>query len=169
MIKNIFCICVLLFGIEVFAQDFQGKRIKAHINVDKNLDEKITKALELIERGLQEPSFYQKIAETKKFTCLTMPHDQVLKIIQESTFEIELVSEKLSDVVTASTTESTITLNHDYEQNVQAWSNTLFHEMLHVIGFSHCGLNNPRIFRHILKSVPYKVGDYMEETILKLP
>ena len=169
MIKSIFCFCLLVLGANAFAQDYQGKRIHARINVEKNLYEKITKALDLIERGLEEPNFYQKIAETKKFTCLTIPEDQILKTIQESPFEIELQSEKLSDVVTASTSSNIITLNHAYDQNVQEWSNTLFHEMLHVIGFSHCGLNNPRLFRFILKSVPYKVGDYMEETISALP
>lgn len=168
MIRNLFGVCFLFLSLEAFAQDYQGKRIHARINVDQNLYKKIVSALDLIERGLEEPSFYQKIADTKKFTCLNMPQDQVLKTIQESPFEIELLSEKLSDVVTASTTANTITLNHDYEQSVQSWSNTLFHEMLHVIGFSHCGLNNPRIFKFILKSVPYKVGDYMEETISKL-
>jgi hypothetical protein len=169
MIKSIFYFCLLFVGLEALAQDFHGKRIHARININQNLYEKISKALDLIERGLEQPSFYQKIADTKKFTCLTIPHDQVLKKIQESSFEIELQSEKLSDVVTASTSYDVITLNHDYEQSVQDWSNTLFHEMLHVIGFSHCGLNNPRIFRYILKSVPYKVGDYMEETISALP
>lgn len=169
MIKSIFCFCLLALGANAFAQDYHGKRIHARININQNLYEKISKALDLIERGLEQPSFYQKIADTKKFTCLTIPHDQVLKKIQESSFEIELQSEKLSDVVTASTSYDVITLNHDYEQTVQDWSNTLFHEMLHVIGFSHCGLNNPRIFRYILKSVPYKVGDYMEETISALP
>jgi predicted Zn-dependent protease len=42
-------------------------------------------------------------------------------------------------------------------------ANTLFHEALHVIGFGHCNKNNIKLYPWIQRSIPYKLGDFLEE------
>lgn len=144
--------------------DYHGYHINARINVSPEMESQVIDVLDQITSGLLGDELYQKMAD-KKFTCTKMSNEEIIQKIQDSHFEIIIQADTLGDRVTASTTDNIITINQNFKQDNFSWTNTLFHEMLHTIGFGHCGHNNPRIYRKILRSVPYLGGDMMEEVI----
>lgn len=157
---------VSFYSLFSYATTFQGERIQVEINVPESMEKMIIQSLQYIEQGLTRESLYKKIDDTKNFTCLFhMEKNEVAPFIRTVQFDFNILSAKLGDSVTASTTGNNVTINHNYKQGTKNWSNTLFHEMLHVVDFSHCGYNSPRWHKKILRSVPYLVGDYMEEEI----
>lgn len=167
--RYLLTILVSWYSLVSYAGTFQGERIQADITLPPAMEKMVMESLQYIETGLTRETFYQKIANNQNYTCLYhMDQMAVAPFIKTVQFDFTIKGDVLGDSVTASTTKSVVTINTNYKQTTKNWSNTLFHEMLHVVGFSHCGYNNPRFHKKILRSVPYQVGDYMEEEIESL-
>lgn len=156
---------LILFAPSVYGMTYVSPKMKVEVNVAEEMEPMIFSTLDLITIGLSSDYLYLKFKETSKFKCTSKNSESIAKEIEDSYFRFNIHTAVLGDRVTAHTIGSTITLNSNFEQSELEWSNTIFHEMLHVIGYGHCGKNNPRIYRKILKSVPYLGGDYMQETL----
>lgn len=158
--------CLVTMTIQ--ATEYHGNRIHAQIDVNPEMEDRIVKILDLIEMGLEQDELYTLIGGVARYSCTKeTPSYAVAKNIRASNFNLVIESAVLGSRVTASTSSRAITINEIYNQSLTSWTNTLFHEMLHVIGYGHCGKNDPRFHPKILKSVPYMAGDMMEVVVKK--
>lgn len=159
---------LFLIAPSVYGATYVSPKMKVELNAPGEMEPMIISTLDLITMGLSTDTLYMKFKDTQKFKCTSKNSEIIASEIENSYFRFNIQTAVLGDHVTAQTIGSTITLNSNFDQTQLQWVNTIFHEMLHVIGFGHCGKNNPRIYRKILKSVPYLGGDYMQETLTNL-
>jgi hypothetical protein len=161
-------IILLSLVTNAYATTYVSPKMKVDVETPNEMEPLVITVLDLITTGLSTDDLYLKFKDTTRFKCTDKTPDEIASEIERSFFKFNIKTDVLGDRVTAHTIGTTITLNSNFEQSELEWSNTIFHEMLHVIGFGHCGKNNPRIYKKILKSVPYLGGDYMQETLSSL-
>ncbi|MBL7666276.1 MAG: hypothetical protein JNM93_14160 [Bacteriovoracaceae bacterium] len=169
--KMIFVVSLFLSASAVHALDLEPtfqRKLKG------SFKSKIQLALENLETVLASPEFYERVASIKSYTCMDSHSNgvtlarQVAPYLKKAKISFSLRSYWGWSAV-AATEGSVISLNKRYKKNsVNAWSNTLIHEILHAGGFGHCGLNDISRYPHILEAVPYKVGDVVEEMLDEL-
>jgi hypothetical protein len=91
--------------------------------------------------------------------------EESLNFIDQAQVQIDVSFFTANNSVVASTGINSISFNTNmfYYNDDAEVANTLFHESLHALGFSHCNKNNIRLYPKIKRSIPYKFGDFIEE------
>jgi ssRNA-specific RNase YbeY (16S rRNA maturation enzyme) len=89
----------------------------------------------------------------------------VLNHLEAATAKIKIKFFTASPNILGSTSGNTISfnVNNFATRPDKEVANTLFHESLHTMGYGHCGKNNIRLFPKIKRSIPYKLGNFVEE------
>lgn len=136
----------------------------------KNL-ETLNNAAELLRNKLSVIDWQKEIDKIESFTCLapdpfdnsgvTSKHD-LPHYLRGVSLEVNVTLYRPWNRNTiAKRVGNTISFAKRYmRREIEPIANTLFHELLHVAGFSHCGDNsNNELTR---QSVPYVLGDLIE-------
>ena len=120
--------------------------------------------------GSQE---FQDYVVQNKYACYNQSNlpdgvntkEDVLSHLKNVTIKMNLALLPASSNVMGSTSGQNVSINEYHFNNSTdaAIANTLLHEGLHTIGFGHCGLNNIRLFPWIKKSIPYRLGNFVED------
>ncbi len=138
--------------------------------IDSNLNGKLRDNVEIaiknIQRILVDDEYWERVNEVDSFTCT----DETTPSIQEiRQMKIEFKLRKywhFKKKVKAKTVGKTISLNSRAgARTPEALSNTIFHEMLHVAGLGHCGVNNISKYPYIKDSIPYTLGSILEDML----
>jgi uncharacterized protein YjaZ len=127
--------------------------------------------IEMVKEAINKDEFWNQVEEElneiEEFSCLEdgLTSEEAFKKARHSKVKFTLSAYRtLSPSTNAVRIGSTIKLNKfKKNRSSKAWASTLIHEMMHVAGFGHCGLNDRSKHPHILDSVPYVVGDVMFE------
>jgi Flp pilus assembly secretin CpaC len=117
--------------------------------------------------------FKQLAREYREYSCTDLYNfpqnvsniEESLNFIDQAQVQIDVSFFTANNSVVASTGVNSIAFNTNmfYANSDSAVANTLFHESLHALGFSHCNKNNIRLFPKIKRSIPYKFGDFIQE------
>lgn len=166
--KKCLILALIFNSMSAFSLELQANFLK---KLKGNFRNKIELALEQLNSVLETPEFYQRVKEIQTYTCMDSHSngvtraDQVSVYIKQAKVEFYLRSYRGFSAV-AGTSGNIISLNKRYRKNsVNAWANTLMHEILHVAGFGHCGLNDISRYPYIKEAVPYKVGKIVEDML----
>ncbi|MCP4915065.1 MAG: hypothetical protein GY909_18245 [Oligoflexia bacterium] len=135
-------------------------------NLKGQLRANVDKALENVERVLSDEYFWSKVSEVESFTC-TDEKTPSIEDIRRMKIKFHLKGYwHIKKKVKAKTVGSTVSLNKRAgARTVNALSNTIFHEVLHVAGIGHCGVNSISRYPHIQNSIPYVLGRMLEESL----
>ena len=143
------------------------------VNVSDSWKEALEASIADIQAIAKNPDFYNSIRNVGNYTCIagavrdrtgTKDALEVADYIANTHVKVRLRTYYNGwSSAKGSTTGNLISFNRKYSASRHAaLTNTLFHEMLHVAGFGHCGKNNPRTSPELPTSVPYMVGGIIE-------
>ena len=167
------CLLVLAFilvSLNAGAFEFQIEYNAEAVEADKARIEKIEKkVIEIV----KTEAFKDSVVRYNNYSCYNsknLPRDvrgiqDVVNHIDKAVAKIKVRFYRTSPTVLGSTSgnEISFNLNNFATRSDKAIANTLFHESLHTLGYGHCGKNNIRLFPKIKRSVPYKLGDFVEK------
>ncbi len=159
---------------DVEAQDFQYD-IEYMSSMTSKYRKKLDKARDLISQVIAMPEFYDAIANVPEYTCIAGSvsdrtgvenSEEAAAYIHDAEITVRVGTYWSFSRAKAKAYSNIVKFNRRYSnRKLKFITNTLFHEMLHVAGFGHCGKNNPRRYTYLYDSVPYKVGDIMQQFI----
>lgn len=135
-------------------------------NLTGKLRENTLAAIKLVQKTLASEEYWQKVYAVDSFTCVEADTPSISEIRNMKVqFHLESYWYFRRGVL-AKTVGSTVSINRRAgSRNPKPLANTIFHELLHVAGISHCGVNNRRKYPHINQSIPYVLGDLLEQSL----
>ncbi len=158
-------IFLTLFSLQTLA-------LEIHFEVDSTFEgvmkSDVEEAIQKLNYALSDKRLWAAIEGIEEYTCLTPPYENPQNII-------ELLKERVIDIplgtywywkkkVIAKTLNGKIYLNRkNKKRSIKAWSATLFHESLHVLGIGHCGKNDVSKYPYIKQSIPYQWAEILSQ------
>lgn len=141
-------------------------------NMSQKLRANIDDAIILIEDIVSRDEYWERMKQVDKFTCVD-DNTPTIDDIRHMQIEFHIQGywhwNIFSSTVKAKTEGNIISFNKRAgARTVPAIANTLFHEMTHVAGIGHCGLNDISKYPHIKEAIPYVMGEILQEMIEEL-
>lgn len=147
-------------------------------NVSTSWRKALEKSIADINVMVKDPDFYNTLRNVSAYSCIagstgdrtgTENSLAVADYIANAHVKVKLKTYYAWSQAKGKTGGNTISFNRRYSgRGHAALTSTLFHELLHVSGFGHCGKNNPRKYSILRTSVPYTAGSIVENYVTNI-
>ena len=167
-LKTLFILAISLVSFSSHAFKFDIEYVQTSTTDQERFERLKAKVEELT----KTESFKDKVVRYNNYSCFNSSNlpqgvnstQDVLNHLETATAKIKIKFFSASPNILGSTSGNTISFNvNNFATRLdKEVANTLFHESLHTMGYGHCGKNNIRLFPKIKRSIPYKLGDFIE-------